>query len=89
MNQTLQIYNEPNGKSTFQFPLSHAMVRHGTDVPAGSRCRSSSSLFSGSREEYTIAVEIGGAGVQQEGDDECVTISLGSKEDRVSNISSL
>lgn len=82
LNQTLQIYNEPNGKSTFQFPLSHAMVRHGTDVPAGSRCRSSSSLFSGSREEYTIAVEIGGAGVQQEGDDECVTISLGSKEDR-------
>ena len=89
VDQSLLVYQDPNVEPMQKFLLVDAMIRHSVDVP-DQRGRSSSTLFSSQvKEEFTIVVEMGGAGNERgsglnDGDD-WISISLSNKDEKVSN----
>ena len=91
VNQSLMVYQDPNAQPMQKFLLVDAMIRHSVDVP-DQRGHSSSTLFSSQdKEEFTIVVEMGGAGNERGGGvsdgDDWISISLPNKDGKVSNYS--
>lgn len=89
VDQSLVVYQDPNARPMQTFLLVDAMIRHSVDVP-DQRGRSSSTLFSSQvKEEFTIVVEMGGAGNEKGGGvsdgDDWMSISLSNKDEKVSN----
>ena len=96
IDQMLHVYqNSSDTRPLYVFSLLNALVRCGAEVPPPLSSSSSSSVASHllpkcsslpfcTREECTVVIEMGGAGVHlSEDDDERVTLTLSTKEEKV------
>ncbi len=82
----LHVYHTPKDpKPLYVFDLLDAMIRHGTGSSHFPQCSSGSLPFC-NKEDHTILIELGGAGVNpSESKEVRLTLVLSAKEEEVHN----